>query len=257
MEIIIIAFVCILFLLFGFLLPSRISGERGVVSKLESLQRENEEYHPFNNIILKTPDGTTQIDHILISPYGIFVIETKDYKGWIFGDENQKKWTQSLFGPRHFSIFGSEYSSTKHQFMNPIHQNYKHVKAVQNFLNVDPKAIFNVVVFAGTAEFKTDMPENVRSLYDLLPYIKSYKEILFNREKVEKLSKIIRDYVELSSVNEDDHIRNLKNNIENPICPRCGKPMVLRKARKGARAGSEFWGCSNFPKCKVTKNLRN
>jgi len=134
----------------GFHLLPYLHGEALVDRKLESLQEINNEYRRYNNVILKTPDGTTQIDHILISPFGIFVIETKDYKGWIFGDAHQKQWTQSLIG--------RGYSSVKYQFQNPIHQNYKHVKAVQGFLGVEPKALFNVVVFVGTAEFK-DRPE--------------------------------------------------------------------------------------------------
>jgi four helix bundle suffix protein len=40
-----------------------------------------------------------------------------------------------------------------------------------------------------------------------------------------------------------------------PSCPRCGQPMALRTARKGARPGSQFWGCSGYPKCKGVRNL--
>ena len=243
---ILVAFICILFLSKVFF-PGWVSGEAGVASKLESLQRENNEYHPFNNIILKTPDGTTQIDHILISTCGIFVIETKDFKGWIFGDVHQKKWTQSLFGPGHSSI--------KYQFQNPIHQNYKHVKAVQDFLGIDSKSVFNVVVFTGKSEFKTDMPENVLELHHLLPYIKVQTKILFTGEKVEALSQKLRDYIEHASDKEEEHLKNIVNNRMHPICPRCGKPMVLRMARKGSGAGSEFWGCPNYPECRVTKNV--
>jgi len=228
-------------------LLSLLHGEALVDWKLESLQRKYKEYHPFSNIILKTPDGTTQIDHILISRHGIFVIETKDYKGWIFGDEHQKRWTQSLLGPG--------YSSVKYHFQNPIHQNYKHVKAVQDFLGVNQKAVFNVVVFVGTAEFKTDMPPNVMGQYALSPYIRSHKEVFFSDEKVVELSRKIGDYIVYSSVNEVDHAENLRANMRHPSCPKCGKPMVLRKARKGAWAGSEFWGCPNFPECRVTKRL--
>lgn len=223
-----------------------LSGEAGVAWKLDSLQRKNKEYHPFNNIILKTLDGTTQIDHILISPWGIFVIETKDFKGWIFGDVHQKEWTQSLCGPYRSSI--------KYQFQNPIHQNYKHVKAVQDFLGIDSKAIFNVIVFAGSSEFKTEMPENVVELYDLLPYIEFHTEIFFNREKAEELAQKLSDYVEHTLDTEEGHMKNLVQNMEHPICPRCGKSMVLRKVRNGVEVGSEFWGCPNFPVCRVTKS---
>lgn len=83
-------------------------------------------YKKFHNIIIKTADGTTQIDHVLLSVYGIFVIETKNYKGWIYGGATQKQWTQVLFGK-------------KSQFQNPLHQNYKHTKALSEYLRVDHK----------------------------------------------------------------------------------------------------------------------
>jgi restriction system protein len=34
-----------------------------------------------------------------------------------------------------------------------------------------------------------------------------------------------------------------------PVCPKCCEPMALRTARKGANAGSQFWGCCNYPDC--------
>ncbi len=70
---------------------------------------------------LTLPDGegaTTQIDHLLLSPFGVFVIETKNYKGWIFGSERQKQWTQKIY-------------KKSFKFQNPIHQNYKHMKVLE------------------------------------------------------------------------------------------------------------------------------
>ena len=58
----------------------------------------DERYILINDVTL--PDeqgGTTQIDHIVLSPFGVFVIETKNYKGWIFGGERQKMWTQKIY----------------------------------------------------------------------------------------------------------------------------------------------------------------
>ena len=82
----------------------------------------------------------------------MFVIETKDYKGWIFADAKQANWTQVLF--RH-----------KFTFQNPILQNFRHVRAVQRLLDfLPPGAIKSVVVFTGEAEFKTELPQGVESL---------------------------------------------------------------------------------------------
>ena len=67
-------------------------------------------YYLFNNITLETDRGTTQIDHVLITPSGIFVVETKDYSNWIYGSPDQRKWTQVHF-------------KKKTQFLNPLDQN--------------------------------------------------------------------------------------------------------------------------------------
>ena len=62
-----------------------------------------------------------QIDHVVVSIYGIFVIETKNYSGWIFGDENSQYWAQVIY-------------KTKNRFYNPILQNRGHIKALQGLL---------------------------------------------------------------------------------------------------------------------------
>ena len=238
-------------LLFGYLF-SRASGEPAVEGKIESLIKTNTEYQLFNNLILKTLDGTTEIDHVLISPYGIFVIETKDLGGWIFGSTNQKRWTQSF--RRSHGLFGTGHKNT-FQFQNPLHQNYKHVKAVQNFLKVDSKSVFSVVVFTGNGEFKTDMPSNVMELHDLIPYIKSHTEKIINEARAKEISQTLIDYVSNTPLTHDDHMSSLERNRAHPICPKCGILMVLRTARKGPDAGASFWGCSNYPSCKTTKSV--
>ena len=82
---------------------------------------DREIYHLIKNVTLPVDDGTTQIDHIIVSRFGIFVIETKNMKGWIFGDAKQKMWMQKIY--KH---------TTK--FQNPLFQNYKHVKHVKTIV---------------------------------------------------------------------------------------------------------------------------
>jgi restriction system protein len=126
-----------------------------------------------NNITLPSLDGTTQIDHILVSTKGVFVIETKQYSGWIFGDEKSKQWTQVLY-------------RVKSKFQNPIHQNFKHVKTIQEQLNFLPKEqVHSVVVFVGDAEFKTQVPKNVVHLPDLVSYIRNFNEDVISLNRVE------------------------------------------------------------------------
>ncbi len=105
--------------------------------------------HLLNNVTLEYGDGTTQIDHILITQNGILVIETKHYTGWLFATEKQKKWTQVIY-------------KVKHRFQNPILQNRKHVLAVQMLLDFIPREqIQGLVVFTGDATFKTVIPPGV------------------------------------------------------------------------------------------------
>ena len=97
---------------------------------------KSQTYHLIKNVTFPTEDGTTQIDHVIVSIYGIFVIETKNYKGWIFGREKQKEWTQQIY-------------KTKNKFQNPLRQNYKHTKTLEKLLNLSDKEIYSVIVFIG------------------------------------------------------------------------------------------------------------
>ena len=117
------------------------------------------DYHLMNHVTLQMKDGTTQVDHILVSRFGVFVIETKDYKGWIFANAQQANWTQVLF-------------KVKFKFQNPILQNLRHIRAVQDLLDFLPSgAVKSVVVFTGEAEFKTEVPHGVFSLSGLIDYL--------------------------------------------------------------------------------------
>ena len=102
-------------------------------------------YRLIENVTLPVGGETTQIDHLVVSPYGIFVIETKNMKGWIFGQPNQAQWTQVIY-------------RFKQKFQNPLLQNKMHVKAVQDLLGLEPDQVHNVVLFVGTCTFKTPMP---------------------------------------------------------------------------------------------------
>ncbi|WP_163009979.1 nuclease-related domain-containing protein, partial [Pseudomonas viridiflava] len=99
-------------------------------------------------VTLDTADGTTQIDHVFISPFGIFVLETKNMSGWIFGREKQPQWTQKIY-------------RRTYKFQNPLRQNYKHLKALEATLGVSLEHLHSVVSFVGESTFKTAMPANV------------------------------------------------------------------------------------------------
>jgi hypothetical protein len=116
-------------------------------------------YHLLNNITLPFDDSTTQIDHILVSKYGIFVIESKHYSGWIFANASWPTWTQVIY-------------RRKHKFQNLLRQNYKHIKAIQKVLDFIPSEhIRSLVAFTGNAVFKTERPAGVLDVAGLVQHI--------------------------------------------------------------------------------------
>lgn len=129
------------------------------------------DYRLLRNVTLPVEGGTTQIDHIIVSRFGVFVIETKNMKGWIFGGERQKTWTQKIY--RH---------SVK--FQNPLHQNVKHVKALEALLGIDGSAIHSVIIFIGGSTFKTPMPENVTQAFGFLRYVKAKTAVVLSDARV-------------------------------------------------------------------------
>ena len=203
---------------------------------------DKNDYHLIKNVTLSTENGSTQIDHIIVSKYGVFVVETKNMKGWIFGSDKQKQWTQQIY--KH-----------KSKFQNPLHQNYKHVKTLEACLNAKNDSIFSVIIFIGDSTFKTKMPENVKFARGGIEYIKSKTEIVFNAKEVASvIEQIESGRLERSYKTNRQHVKHVRKIIEEKpetkSCSKCGSEMVLRKATKGKNLGNEFWRCSAFPKCR-------
>jgi hypothetical protein len=297
-------------------------GKRGELktSLILSMATNSEDYIVIDDVTLHTPDNaTTQIDHIVICQKGIFVLEVKNYDGFIYGSEEQYKWTQVL-NPK-----------SKFQFLNPLIQNKKHVTTVQQILKVSDEQIFSIVVFMGKATFKTSMPENVVQLIDLNRTLRklqtqehfteqqcqNFSQKIHNRmldkgalANTVHLANIEKKRQGIKSANPSDNVEpifgavfpasisqpvNLSNQMteelivdssqsqedkviaqetissenfnqlfvsqreetivpQTLICPRCQSNLVLRTAKKGQNQGNQFYGCSNFPKCRFILN---
>ncbi len=178
-------------------------GEKGehIVNLQAKKFLNKNKYHLLKNVTLRTRDGTTQIDHIIISIYGVFVVETKNMKGWIFGNPKQRTWTQIIYRDRY-------------KFQNPLHQNYKHVKTLKSLLRLDSLQLHSVVVFVGKCKFKTEMPENVTYMKDFIEYIESKQQpVLVGSEVKEIIKKIESERLEPSLETHREHVKNLKNKI--------------------------------------------
>jgi hypothetical protein len=179
-----------------------------------------DEYIRFHDVIVPAPNGTTQIDHLLLSRFGIFVIETKNINGWIFGNEKSKQWTQSLYGK-------------KYKFQNPLHQNYRHTKALASYLNIDHDNIHSVVFFIGdNTKLKTDLPKNVMT-HGLSAYIKSFQNNIFSTSEFNLYEQSILGLQKLN-ISTKEHVASLKSRYSSDSsCPKCGGELKQRQAKHG------------------------
>ena len=165
----------------------------------------DEHYILLNDVTL--PDestGTTQIDHILLSPFGIFVIETKNYKGWIFGGERQKVWTQKIY-------------KKTYKFQNPVYQNYKHIKVLESVLSdiIEPEYLHSVIVFMPDCEFKTSLPNNVFKGSAWVEYVKGFRHEVISPMKLKRIQlRIEKELLDKSWKTHRQHVENLKQRHE-------------------------------------------
>ncbi|OFT00427.1 nuclease [Neisseria sp. HMSC31F04] len=152
-------------------------GERTVRSVIGK-DLDEETYIEFHDLIIPSRSGTTQIDHIYVSVFGIFVIETKNYTGWIFGSEKQSKWTQVVY-------------KQKHYFQNPLRQNYAHIKALSELLQLPEEKFHSMVVFLGDCELKTQMPPNVCRIRQAASYIRRFQTTLLLPQEIEAATAVL------------------------------------------------------------------
>lgn len=160
------------------------------------------DYHLMNHVTIRTNNGTTQIDHILVSRFGVFVIETKDHKGWIFAGATDKTWTKVLYRLRI-------------RFQSPILQNKRHVRAVQDLLDfLPPEAIRSLVVFTGRAEFKTEIPQGVIMISRLVEYLRDQTEVLMPLDGVQLcVGRLETARLAISGETDVEHVESLKRRL--------------------------------------------
>ena len=171
------------------------------------LSLDSKKYRRFHNVIIPSKSGTTQIDHIVVSIYGLFIVETKNMKGWIFGSEDKPKWTQTLY-------------RNKYAFQNPLRQTYRQKKVLSEFLELSESFIYPIVYFVGDCTFKTPLPSNVlRSR--LGRYIKQFRKPVLSHQYVEYLIKQLEQHIAGSSLKRKDHLRSLHHrHSSNTVCPK-------------------------------------
>ena len=217
-------------------------GELLVKYKLNKLSKE--EYRVLNNIMIEVDDKTYQIDHIVISKYGIFVIETKSFRGFIIGVEGCDKWMQFV-------------GKKAYEFPNPIQQNYWHIHALKKLLELDENIFIPIICFTSQVKLKVDSKQRVIKLSRLNSNILGQQNVVLDVDLDEIYNKITSSNI-INKQELKKHVKNIKTRlkidnikIDNIICPNCGGELGVKKGKKN----KPFIGCSNYPNCKFTKRI--
>ena len=151
-----------------------------------------------NGLLFKTERSSCEIDHIYINKYGIWVIETKNRGGTIYGDDSQEEWTQ---------VLGN--GNISHTLRNPVKQNDSHIYNLSRFLKAKKAIFHNIVVFLDRADISNITAENVCNASEL-PYIKTkVTDILLSIKQMENYYNKLLDLKNNSTISKQEHIDNI------------------------------------------------
>ena len=233
-------------------------GKEGELHVHNTLAQLPPNYTVLDDVVLKTTRGTTQIDHVVVSKYGVFVIETKNYRGDIYGNDDRQQWTQVIVTDvTYMKKWYKTYTYvTKNRFYNPVKQSVSHANAIKRTLGAwSNLKVVPIVVFAGSAVLKNVTTQH-HVVYDdqLLATIRSYSYPCLSDADVAKVVNRLTQQNVRDQVDDRTHVGNVyaakyktDSKIASGICPQCGGTLVLRHGKYG-----NFYGCSNYPRCRFT-----
>ncbi len=218
------------------------------------------------NLYVPKDDGSTsEIDLVFLTQKGIFVIESKNYSGWIFGRQYDQYWTQSF--P----------NKTRKRFYNPIRQNHSHIEWLKKYLGSDVP-MYSLIVFSERCELK-NITLNDESVYvmkrnQLRTYLKKVWEAVpdvLEQATVTQIYEKLLPLTQVDAAKKAAHVSAIRQELSKDrptpepsaaeqtqipkFCTKCGTRLVLRTARYGRYAGNQFLGCPNYPKCNFIYNI--
>lgn len=165
--------------------------------KLELKKLPKNKYKLLNDIMIEDEKGTHQIDHIVLSKYGIFVIEMKNYYGLIIGNQYKEKWYQYL-------------GKNKYTFHNPMYQNYGHVKALSNVLKLNEELFIPITCFSNQVKLKVTSNKPVVQVDTINRNILKYTEEIITCD-LNELSLNIENMNILDKNKRKEHVKNIRN----------------------------------------------
>ena len=176
-------------------------GELRVGQILRHLPKK--QYVTVNDLLLFNGGASSQIDHVVVSVYGVFVVETKCYRGWIYGSEKSENWTKNMYG-------------RKYQFRNPLLQNAGHVRALRKATGTELNGvpIIPVVVFSYTCDLKVHVCSPVIYWGQLKKFIREYQRPVMSEERVAAVAALLRSLDHDSAADKKRHKKFARRNAE-------------------------------------------
>ena len=173
----------------------------------------------FHDLMFKFGNTTTQIDNVLLTDKAIYVIEAKNYSGYIFGSIQQDQWTATLKTTKNYKTkSGRTYSKSfvnKYQFYNPYKQNETHVKALENILSNHPP-VYNIVVFSNRSSLQkinNNPDQYIIQLKDLNKLIDKIENSINKTSSINEMIQIVED-IFFENITEKkarkNHIKDIK-----------------------------------------------
>ncbi|TQR35132.1 NERD domain-containing protein [Lysinibacillus sphaericus] len=153
----------------------------------------------------RNSDELTEIDLLYIDRTGLYVIESKNYSGWIFGNETQQQWTQMMPNKK------------KYKFFNPIRQNATHIRAIQDFLDLPKEAIYSVIVFSERCTLKkvlvTSQNVHVIKRENVRRFIQTQKQTaqqFFSQDDIQAIYNKLVPQMQVSNEVKKQHIQTIQ-----------------------------------------------
>ena len=162
----------------------------------DCLDRLPESYKVFNDLLLQSKDGRTfQLDHVVVSPFGVFVIETKNYTGKIEGYRNAEFLKQT------------KCAKTK-LIYNPLKQNEGHIRAL--FETTGDYPYFSLAAFSDYAELSISGTDQACNAGDICKLIYGFSQVLINEEDISNICDVLKAALLEGEKHREAHIAKVK-----------------------------------------------
>jgi len=210
---------------------------------------ESDSYYVMSDVVLLTFEGLIQIDFIIVSRFGVFVVASFDHTGVIDGAESSNTWLQIVN------------KNEAHEFPNPSKQLKKNTETLRSLINLDKKKIFSVVVFDRISGFASSMRARTTHGNGYMEYIRTKRELLLTTKEIKNIVETIEAKRKkqglisgLKHLDTSSQISSILDDEEG--CPSCGSEMEIKVEKSGRNAGQQYLRCVLFPTCRSTRTIK-